>query len=242
MKLAKTHEFTEEQESLINRFIEAFSQIENFLHDYLREGSQTPFSDLVREFAKQKRSWNDENTLIMMGDLRNVIIHERFGKKKYLSVPIPSIVETLEGIKEQLTNPELVYPKFRKSVKSFRSDDVLTEVLNVIHRDNYSQFPIYNKDKFIGLLTENGITQWLSQYSEFEDPIIALKDETLRNILELEETRNNYKFISCETTILDAENNFINENLLEAQLITHNGKKSENLIGIITRWDPHYLK
>lgn len=242
MNPEKPHELTENQELLVNRFIEAFVQIENFLHDYLREGSETPFSDLVREFAKQKRSWNDENTLIMMGDLRNVIIHERFGKKKYLSVPIPSIVERLESIKEQLTNPKLVYPEFRKLVKGFQADDVLTKVLDVIHKDHYSQFPIYNKDKFIGLLTENGITQWLSKYSEAEDPIIALKDETLRNILELEETRKNYKFISRDTPIFDAENYFINENLLEAQLITQNGKQSENLLGIITRWDLHYLR
>jgi hypothetical protein len=36
---------------------------------------------------------------------------------------------------------------------------------------------------------------------------------------------------------LDAENYFFESILLEALLITHGGKASEKLVGIITRWD-----
>jgi predicted transcriptional regulator len=130
----------------------------------------------------------------MMGYLRNVIIHERFGTIKNLSVPIPSVVEKIKFINNQLINPERVFPKFKRDVKTFKTNDVLTIILGSVRKDQYSQFPIYNGKDFIGLLTENGITRWLASHSEEADPLIALREVKADEILSLEENPKNCFF------------------------------------------------
>lgn len=173
----------------------------------------------------------------MIGDLRNAVVHQRERSYEYLSVPLPSIVENLERIRDQFKSPERVYPKFGKEVISFQAEDVLSTVLAEIHAKDFSQFPIYKQNSFLGLLTENGITRWLANHSTQVMTLIELEEITVIDLLDQEEQRSNYQLISRDTTMLDAENFFVRNTLLEALLITQTGKTNEKLMGIITRWD-----
>lgn len=241
MHTLKIGNLSDDQIELIDRFLDSFTKIEQYLRQFLKEAKDTKFSDLVREYANQKKNWVDEKTLIMMGDLRNVIIHERFGKKKYLSVPVPDVVEKIEQICEQFYKPKLVFPEYRRDVVFFLAEDHLSDVLSEIVEKDFSQFPIFYHEQFLGLLTENGITRWLAYHSSKVLSLIEIEEVTVKDLFRKEEQRKNYQFIDRKTTIMDAEMCFIDNHLLEALLITEKGHSSETLLGIITRWDmpPH---
>lgn len=229
--------WTNEQEILIRRFIDAYNAIDRKLRDELRYDSSVSFSKVVIDYKERFSKWQDYDFLKMIGPLRNAIVHERNHENQILSIPIPSIVDSIEQVQKNLLKPELVYPKFKRKVNTFQIKDSLLLVLKTIRFDSYSQFPIYDEIKFKGLLTENGISRWLANYSNEEDPIIAFKEIYLGIILESEEERQNSLFIRRSTTLLEAENEFVINPALEALLITENGNPAESLMGIITRWD-----
>jgi len=228
---------TKEQRDLIERFKVAYNKIEHHFQEKLGKDKNTSFTYLVKLYAEKYPRWRERDFLMMISDLRNVVVHQREWSYEYLSVPLPFIVEDLERIRDQLISPELVFPKFDNNVTCFQTDDVLSKVLVEIHKKSFSQFPIYDKNSFQNLLTENGITRWLAKHSMQEETILELKEIKVSDMLDLEEKRTNFQFIPRYATMLDAENYFIQNTLLEALLITHSGKLSEKLIGILTRWD-----
>lgn len=228
---------TKEQLDLIERFLVAYNVVDHYLREQLGSDQTTTFTQLVRKYAVRYPRWRDRETLRLIGDLRNAVVHQRERSYEYLSVPLPSIVENVERIRDQLTSPERVYPKFGKEVTSFQAEDVLSTVLAEIHAKDFSQFPIYKQDSFLGLLTENGITRWLANHITQVMTLIELEEVTVFDLLGQEEQRSNYQFIPRDATMLDAENFFVRNTLLEALLITQTGKPNEKLIGIITRWD-----
>jgi CBS domain-containing protein len=52
-----------------------------------------------------------------------------------------------------------------------------------------------------------------------------------------EEHRKNCEFIPRNSSMIETESHFERNPLLEALLVTENGKTNEKLLGIITRWD-----
>ena len=177
----------------------------------------------------------------MMADLRNAVVHQRERSYEYLSVPVPSIVENMERIRDKFLTPDRVYPKFKSDVARFQIGDAFMKALQAINEKEYSQFPIYDNNLFKGLLTENGITRWLAHHTIKVMSLVEFGDVLLSDILLEEENRQNFDFIPRGMTMSDAENRFIQNSLLEALLITEGGKQNETPLGIIIRWDTKHL-
>ena len=153
---------TQEQLDLIERFITAYNTVDHDLREKLSADNGVPFSQLIRDFAARYPRWTDQETLRMLGDLRNAVVHQREQVYEYLSVPVPAVVETMERIRDEFESPQRVYPQFARDVFTFEAESRLTDVLRQIDTKGFSQFPIYRRGKFMGLLTENGITRWLA--------------------------------------------------------------------------------
>ncbi|WP_279401320.1 CBS domain-containing protein [Piscibacillus salipiscarius] len=70
---------------------------------------------------------------------------------------------------------------------------------------------------------------------------MSRNETTLEDILNYEEGTENYKFVSRDLSIYEAEDIFkdqVNkEDRIDAVLITHHGKPDESLLGIISAWD-----
>lgn len=226
-----------EQLDLIERFITAYNTVDHEMRKRLGADNGVPFSQLIRDYAARYPRWSDLETLRMLGDLRNAVVHQREYSYAYLSVPVPAVVETMERIRDEFESPERVYPQFAREVFAFQAESPLTDVLGQIHEKGFSQFPIYQRGKYLGLLTENGITRWLAQYASHIMTLVELGEVTALDVLNREEPRLNYQFIARDTAEIDAENIFAQKTLLEALLITQTGKAEEKLLGIITRWD-----
>ena len=128
---------------------------------------------------------------------------------------------------------------FRVSSATFyvSPTDTLVSVLDLVRKNDFSQFPVYRSDRFIGLITENGITRWMAHHVHSVDSIVDLNDVTVSVVVKEEETSSNVSFIERATAVDAALRLFADNPLLEAALITHAGRKTELPLGIITRWD-----
>jgi predicted transcriptional regulator len=223
---------------LFDRFETSYNSIDRHLRKVLKVGRDISFSRVVSEFEKKNRAFsNDADYLKMIKDLRNVLVHEKCKPIKYLAIPTVSVVERLESIYNKLIHPKLAIPTFQKMVDTLSHGDSLANVLKLIADKDFSQFPVYENGNFRGVLTESGITRWLAHYVLNELSLVELEDIPVKTVLEMEEKRSNFIFISRDISIDNIKENFSNRELLEVVLITESGKKTENLMGIVTRWD-----
>lgn len=234
---------SDEQHDLFQRFVAAYNSIDHFLRKHLGKEDKVPFpsfASLVRDYERTHRlvtDCADCDYLRMTAKLRNVILHEITKPYQHVAVPTLPVVERLERICQRLTNPPLVVPQFKRRVETATPDDSLAAVLRKIREKDYSQFPVYDGEKFRGLLTENGITRWLAHHLSKEMSLVELDEVPVSQVLPEEEKRQNWLFVACDKTVGEAKALFAAKELLEAVLITQSGNRTEKPLGIITRWD-----
>lgn len=230
-------EATKHQQELIEYFEAAFNRV----HGELRNGTGLPdgeFANVLSEYEKKRSGWPHGNELRRIAKLRNTIIHDKFKPYEYIAVPTDTVIARLEHIERSLISPKTVYSEFRRTeVVRVQLDETVDAVLQKVYHLDFSQFPVYHKERFVGLLTENGITRWLADYAQNHDSILLLTDATVQNVLEKEERRSNFKFVARTMTLDEAVYAFRSVPDLEAVLVTANGKEHEKLLGIGTHWD-----
>lgn len=223
-----------------DRFLAAFNRIEAYLKE---EGDASKYEGFSRALNKalykNPMIKNFKEDLEKFSDLRNIIIHESIKPNYVIAEPHIEVVERIEKIADMLESPERVIPKFRREVKKVGLYDNIALPLKLI-RSGYSQFPVYNEGKFIGLLSDKCIAKWLAHF--FEEDIQSIYKVNVEEILKYDESNGrNVKFVDKNTTVYNALSIFSryrNKNIrVEAILITPNGRVDENLLGIITPRD-----
>lgn len=231
-----------EQLDVIEHFEADYNAVDRFLRKALGSIPQMSFTHLVKEYSRKHSGWRDADLLRTIAELRNVIVHTKTEPYRYIAVPTPAIAQNLQACRDRLENPARVIPTFRRKVETVSVDDTLVRVLKVVTQRDYSQFPVYEAERFRGLLTENGITRWLAHHVATKLSLIELDDVPVKQVLQNEETRNNYQFVAPDMRMDDVSGLFESQELLEAVLITASGKESAKLLGIVTRWDMIHLK
>ena len=223
-----------------DRFITAFNRIDQSMRDIVGAREFIPFFRLVDQARKKSalvRKYGDD--LRSYAELRNAIVHQRTSTEYVIAEPHLEVVEQIEHIDEVIARPKLVGQLFRKRVMTFQMTDSLQYTLKAIRKRKYTQFPVYDGQRFQGLLTTVGITNWLA--SSMIDTDLPKSIPTLRDILQHEKNERNYKFISRYMTIYEAEEIFKagveRGRRFEALLITEHGKPHQKLIGIVTPID-----
>ena len=220
-----------------NRFLAAFNRID----ELMRKRCQIPlgkgeFSAVLSEFEK-RTYFTDRDFLLLANRLRNVIVHDKRDPVEELATPALRVVERMERISKELEAPEKVERRFVKDeVATVSFDQTLKEVLKMISENQFSQFPVIHEGKIVALLTENGITRWLSSAVAMES-MIEFADVTVATVLGHEEKRENMILISRLRELNEVRLQFSKNSFLEAAIITQAGKPDQNPLGIITRWD-----
>ncbi|MGD6961522.1 CBS domain-containing protein [Fictibacillus phosphorivorans] len=223
-----------------DKFLSAFNRIDKYLERFQSGDSYITFTQKIKKSESRNaivRRYKD--ILLEFADLRNAIVHELTNPVFVIAEPNNWAVEQIEQIESELLKPKTVIPVFQKKVTHFQASDSLAELLTEIRDKDYSQFPIYDGANYLGLITENGITSWMAK--NVEEDLIQFSQTKLSEILPHIGEEGNYQFISRNESIYIAEEKF-KESFkkgirLDALLITHNGKPTENLLGIITTWD-----
>jgi len=226
-------------------FLNVFKEIESFLrnNNNLPEGLPW-FWDIRRYMTKHKKEWYSilleyEEELYALKELRNSYSHEIF----QTSLPSEWSIELLKVIRDELIKPKTVFEflitENKKGVFTCNLKDTLKYVLNVMQEKLYTHVPIISNGKFVWLLSENSICEWLNKNIEHDWTVLI--DKTLIEDLNIESENNNYLIVKRSTPlyyIFELFNQYVsNHDRLWAIFITNLWTKEESLDWIITAWD-----
>lgn len=228
---------SDEEGKRVDRFLAAFNLIEAELKKNLGLESHIGFREASSLFSQRHGWWRvHDQVMVTVAQIRNFLVHTRSDPAFVAAVPHEDMVLRLERTAAMLVRPKLVIPTFQKEVMGFRPEQPLTDLLSVVQSSDVTFFPISGDDGFLGLVTGNGLMRWLAKLAD-EDPLNDLSEISIGEVLELEEPRTNYAFVSRTTPAYEAIDLFSQKAGLEAVLITHEGRKTESLLGIVTVWD-----
>ena len=224
-----------------NEFMSEFNRIEDFLKDLVNAKYNMPFYKLLEEAMKRdklvKQFYQELRT---MSDLRNIIAHG--DPNDPVALPSESTLNRIRFIEDQFTNPLKVIDVFKKSVDAFDATDSLAEVLSEIDKYHYSQFPVVKSGEFIGLITENGITNWLA--ASAREDIISIRNTTVQDVILGDEESGSYSFLLASDTLYDVIDKFEEirrKKNRTATIIVLNRKVNpvnvEDIYTILTPWD-----
>lgn len=217
-------------------FLISFNRIEKWLRQKLGNPRNMGFSEMVRHLSRRKdlpvRSHSED--LLQMAQLRNAIVHDQVAEGFVIAEPNQWTVDRIQQIENELLEPEKVLPRFKKHVTGFEISMHITEILKTIAAKKYSQFPLYSKGKFEGLITLRALGYWFARESLKGE--IKLEGRTARELIISDGKKTNYRFVSADTTIAEIETLFHSDGddgMLEAILITQDADPNGNLLGII---------
>ena len=227
---------------LSQRFEAAFNQIHRWLRTNMKDVHSDKFSLLLSKSAQRHSimgRFHDE--LYQYSKLRNAIVHNKYEPDFYIAEPHHKIVERIEMIANLLNKPKIALSIAITPVFYYYEDSPLRDVLKILQRFSYSQFPIYHRQEgYKWLLTPDAIVSWMSEnLPENPDDLNQVK---LEKLLPYKSKKNKQiTFVGKTANIFDVEDRFedsyLNNNKLEAVIITENGKTTEKPLGIVTPWD-----
>lgn len=234
----------------IQTFQQTYNKIDKYLRNFLRVDDTVGFTKLVISYSDTHLGWIYSSTLMDYGKLRNSIIHFSTRNNEYFAIPTSRTVEIIKKIYQDLVNPRKVeddYADPARPVEVLKLSSTLAEVLELINKLKYSQFPVRDGFDFKGLLTENGITNYLANYRMHSDvkTLIDFDQTPISLILPSEESLTNFEFIGKKALVDEVSFRFSASLNLEALLVTATGSFKEPFEGIITRWDilhPNYYR
>lgn len=214
-------------------FLISFNRIEKWMKEELGNPRNMGFSQMVRHLSKREdlpvKKYEDD--LLQISQLRNAIVHEQVGEDFIIAEPNQWIVYRITLIESEMMRPELVLPRFKKHVTGFEQTMPLLELLQIVATKRYSQFPLYDHGRFIGLITLRGIGYWFAKESLAGN--VSLHNKIAKDLIVSNEKPANYQFVSVNCPISKVESMFNNNGMLEAILITEDGQTSGTLQGII---------
>ena len=222
-----------------DRFLDGFNVIQKFLLKVTKKDRGTSFNGLVDTAAKSNAAVRYYATdLKEFGDLRNAIVHERTDRH-VIAEPNDRAVAGIESIAASLTNPPKVIPLFQTEVLTLQKTESVAEAVKSMYDQSFSQIPVYDGEKFIGVLTSNTVARWLGSCTDAD--ICILSETTIASVLEYTEDEDNHVSLGRGATLFEVQGRFQDYERhgkrLEAILVTDRGKPTEKLLGVVTIWD-----
>ncbi|WP_201592888.1 CBS domain-containing protein [Psychrobacter fozii] len=220
------------------KFLETYNNLDQYLKKEIRADDYVSYANKVKN-SKNTVVNKFKDELLSFGTLRNAIVHNPKIDNKAIAEPHDRTVERFNEIYEIINNPKKVIPTFQFDVLGANKDDYINDILKQMKQKSFSQFPVLDSNEaIIELINNNTISRWLASEID-ENGTIIVDGVTVEKLIPEIEFKRNYKFISRDTSIYKAYDLFLNhinekERNLDVLFITHNGKETEKLLGLIT--------
>ncbi len=223
------------------RFLNAYSTIEHEMERILNLKDHRRFFELVDKSARVNPVIERYRfDLREYSELRNAIVHDRAGGE-IIAVPTAEVVEKIERIAKLLVEPPKVAPLFLKEVLTLSGNYPVARAIRDLSRMSYTQAPVYDNGRLVGLLTSNMIVKWMGICLVENNREININETTLLDVIKKTGHENDYEIVSANQSLFTVPEHFYRwqheGRKLEAVLITQNGNPDEKLIGIITNRD-----
>lgn len=211
-------------------FIESFNHIHKYLKKYTDSDDNVSFSDLLYKAKGHPMIHLYLDDLHLFRKLRNIIVHQTDDFEQLIAYPSDEVVERIKFIEQQLVDPSTV-SVFKAEVVKFNATDSITEVLKLSGEKEILKLPIYENDKFVGLVTSRAIAKWLQKH--IENNTIELSG-SVKDLLDYEK-KSQYEFVAQSMTVYDAWHLFQSSpKKLDALLLTESGRQEDRIEAVIT--------
>jgi len=185
--------------------------------------------------------------------VRNFLTHNPKVNGVYPIVPSIEMIKLLENCIKLINNPPkaIDYAIPFDRILTARLDYSLIDVVNQMNRFTYTHVPILDNDndkKVIGIFSDNTVYSYICN-----EKSINITNDTKIGIFEkyigFDDHLNEYfAFVKEDTLIYDIEELFKDNyntrrhKLLSVVYITKNGKREDEILGMLTPWDLIYEK
>lgn len=220
------------------QFLNRFNELEQFLREETNSKREVPFGSLIGRAATANAAVRrHERDLREFADLRNAIVHEH-PRGHVIADITQEALDEFNDIVDCISQPQRVYPLFRRDIRVYREDDPLTTVITDLWETGHSQV-IVRVERMLTLLSHAGITRWLG--SQVNGSSIDLSEATVGDALAFEQ-EGGIAFLSRNAPVDEARELFLSfpakrSQRLRSIVITENGRPAEAPLGIITPSD-----
>lgn len=215
-----------------SKFLEAFVSIEQSMRDILKPSRNMKFYQLVNLCSKSNPIIRSRQMDLMeYADLRNAIVHQRGNQQEIIAQPVDSVVNDIMAIAQALKKDEQIGMHLHKKVVVCHPNDLILDTYYLMQKLGTSKLPIYDEDKFIGLITYKEIANW------------AINQPSLQYISEIIEECADDRVIFMDRKrdiskiILEFENSLKKGIYVLVVIITETGMKDQKPLGIFTVYD-----
>jgi predicted transcriptional regulator len=254
----------------IDRFEGAYNRIDRELQrllDASRDGHRRGFAASVRQICAERRHFGRHlDFLLEAGELRNALVHNRFGHAEYIAVPTATTVAQLEAIDEELRKPVSLRALAAKEVVTISIDDRIGRVLSLVREKGFVRFPVRREGRIVALLTASGVVRWIASHdlesctlpaavqvprgpagaldvrvpagaSDGERIICAIASVTVGEVLARDHRKDEFAIVARDATADLALSMWTRNPRLEAIIVTDRGRPDETPLGIATATD-----
>jgi CBS domain-containing protein len=217
-----------------DRFLGSFRAIEGELRRRAGGDRGLTFAELLRqgEDGVVRRYRLD---LREFAELRNAIVHA--ADDTLLAEPTDAAVERIEHIRSLMeAPPRLDTVLGRRKVATTEPEARIRDAVLTMHRNGFSQLPVYDDGACVGLLTAGGVAAWVARMLEVNDGL--LEEASVGEVLAYEEDPDTCAFLPPSATVFDAMDLFLSHarrgHHLHAILITDGGRRDGRPLNIVT--------
>jgi CBS domain-containing protein len=219
-----------------DRFLDAYARTERYLREVVGAERGVPYGQLVREATRRDRivrRFRDD--LLEFGELRNAIVHQRSDGHP-IAAPFEATAAQLERIAGLMDRPPRVAERFVRKVSQAGAHEPVDAVLRRMRDGDFSVVPVYEHDRFAGLLTSTAIVRWLADVLGGDGDLGA---RPVRDVLTYcKHVADRVRWLAETATAIEAVEAFQDASerghKLDAILLTHSGRSEERILGIIT--------
>ena len=218
-------------------FISAYNTIDARLRNIYRSKGNLQFSDLVRrcaEFNLTVRKYED--TLLLSAKLRNVIVHES-RRDCVIAEPCDEITRTLCRVAQLLQSPPLLDELKEKAVTIIGADAPLCDAIRLISDTNYSNLPVYDNKRMVGVLNNRRIVRVIGKALEEGVSIDECMHIPCASVLHENDMIRSYRILALSDTVEKAIAAFDDNRKLLAVIVTKTGSPDEPIVNLLTGAD-----
>lgn len=218
------------------RFLKAYNQIDHSLRIQYNFNRSMAFSDIIRRSVVINsviRKYEDD--LVDYGRLRNAIVHGDH-EGEIIAEPHLNVVEKIERIAKLICTPPRALDSIcRKDVLCVSANDTLKNVISTISKSGYSNLPVYDKNKLVGIANGQRILDCLGKALANDRDLDEFCKKVLIGEVVTSQILDTYYALVDETITLEQVLNLFYKNRkMLVILITKNGSDTEQPLGIIS--------
>ncbi|WP_322920373.1 hypothetical protein [Nocardioides renjunii] len=222
-------------------FLDVIASIESVLAFSMRGRKFTPLKTLAESSRMAGALTEDQYTaLIALADLRNALSHEAYRQGSPIATPHQTTIDEARRLLDHLQQPPRALDLLERfPIRSVSPADALATVLAHVQAD-FSQFPIYDGDTYVGLLTTNAIGRWLAHELAHGDEVrLTTPVSRLHDFAEPSEVAVSLRLDATAAEVIRVLGE--DDEPVRAVIFTRNGDVNDSPVAVAVREDVHRL-